>query len=600
MALRRITYSLLVLFLSQFSAFGQGLVQCGGHIVFDNGGHVVVDGSGDYYDTLNGQITMVNAGTIWLPGDWENASGGPVFTTNDGRVSLNGGTQFIKGSSLTKFPSVAMLGSGDKYLETSTLIGGGFNSGGNGQLICSNKRLWLNNQTLTINNSATNAITQTTGGIVSETDNTLGYGTVEWVIRNNTGNYTVPFQTVLSNAIPIQFVVSSAGVSVSDSGYVSISTYPTTTNALPNNRVLPTGVTNTMNEFGRENAAKLLDRYWVMGSNGYTSEPSGNTVFGYRDSEWDGSAGSSNDIVESNLRPIPYDFVSNQWDYSRNGANNATGNRATIGLTSYRGIWTLADSTICPKALFSWEGNCVLSPIRFTDNSTITKGTIESWDWQFGDGYTSSLQNTLHMYPTAGVYPVQLKVVGNSGCPDSLEIPLTIDAKALADFTIEDDPLVDIPTQFTSLSQNATSWDWDFGDFNSDNIEHPKHTYQEEGSFDVVLIANNNANCPDTIIKSIEVNLPSLFLVPTAFSPGTKDNINTYFGLTTLQRVSEYTMTVYNRWGEQVFSSDDVSKQWDGTYLGKPVPSGSYLYIIWFRDRTMKGHALNGSVLLIR
>lgn len=598
--MRRFTWVLLTFLIGQSPAFGQGLVQCGGHIVFDNGGHLVVDGTGKYYDTLSGEMNIFNDGNIWLPGDWINSSGGPVFTTNDGRVSLNGATQTIKGSTMTKFPTVSLLGTGDKTLETSTLVGGGYNGGGNGQLICGSNRLNLNSQKLVLNNTATNAVSQTTGGLVSETDNTAGYGTVEWVIRSGTGNYTIPFQTVSGNAIPLQFVVSSAGINQTDSGFVSASTYPSATNAVPNNRLLPTGVTNTLNEFGRENAQKLLDRFWILNSAGYSAEPSGNSVFGYWDNEWDGSSGSSNDILESNLRPIVFDGLNNAWNYARNGANNSVGNRSTISMTSYNGIWTLADSTICPKALFSWEGNCEMSPIRFTDNSTIIKGNIESWDWQFGDGYTSSLQNTLHMYPTPGLYSVKLKVTGNSGCPDSLEVPITIDARAIADFAVEDDPLVDIPTQFTSLSQNATLWDWDFGDLNSDNIENPKHTYTEEGTYDVVLIANNRANCPDTTSKTIEVNLPSLFLVPTAFSPGTTDNINTHFGLTTLQRVSEYTMTIYNRWGEQVFTSDDVTKQWDGTYMGKPAPAGSYVYIIWFRDRTRKGHALNGSVLLVR
>jgi len=59
-------------------------------------------------------------------------------------------------------------------------------------------------------------------------------------------------------------------------------------------------------------------------------------------------------------------------------------------------------------------------------------------------------------------------------------------------------------------------------------------------------------------------------------------------------------MTIYNRWGEKIFESDDIAKRWDGNYQNKPVPAGSYFYIVWFRDRTMKGHALNGSVLLLR
>jgi gliding motility-associated-like protein len=589
-----------VLMLIPKLTLGQGFVQCGGQLVFDNGGHLVIDGTGNYYDTLNGEIKVIGSGNIWLPGDWSNASNGPVFSTNDGLVTLNGGLQNIKGSSRTSFPTLTLAGSADKSLNVGALVGGGFNGGGTGRLNCGSLQLLLNSNTLTINNPLNSAITNVGGGIVSESDGSAGYGIVEWVIRNNAGTYTVPFNTTLGRGVPYLFNATSAGTSTNDSGYVTIATYPTITNAPINNRSLPIGVTNSNNEFNRENCTKLIDRFWIMESKGFNTGPQGTSTFGYRDNEWDLTASSTNQITERNLQPIQFSLGLGSWDYSRSGTTNVGLNRTTRAMGSFNGIWTLADTTICPEALFIWDGNCEKTPIRFTDNSSISLATIESWDWDFGDGYQSVLQNTLHMYPDAGVYPVRFIVTASTGCPDTIIIPLTIDAKAIADFNYDDDPLVDIPVKFTSLSQNATLWDWDFGDFNSDNIENPSHTYQAEASYDVTLVANNLANCPDTITKTLEVNLPSLFLFPTAFSPGSTDNLNADFGLTTLQRVSEFRMTIYNRWGEQIFHSDDITKRWDGTYLGKPAPTGSYLYVVWFRDRTMKGHGVNGSVLLLR
>jgi len=70
--------------------------------------------------------------------------------------------------------------------------------------------------------------------------------------------------------------------------------------------------------------------------------------------------------------------------------------------------------------------------------------------------------------------------------------------------------------------------------------------------------------------------------------------------LVTLQNVTGFNMTVFNRWGEQIFTTDDRNEKWDGTYNGKPCLAGSYMYMIRFRDRKMSFHFESGSVLLRR
>ncbi len=55
-------------------------------------------------------------------------------------------------------------------------------------------------------------------------------------------------------------------------------------------------------------------------------------------------------------------------------------------------------------------------PISFTDQSTDDAGTIESWEWDFGDGYSSSIPSTTHTYLIPGMYTVRLVVVDSGGC----------------------------------------------------------------------------------------------------------------------------------------------------------------------------------------
>ena len=582
-------------------ANGQGLIQVGGSVVMQEGAYLVVDGSnGHYYDSLGGKVSIVDEGYVVLPGNWTNVSGAGVFTTNNGHVSLNGGVQTIRGIDVTYFPDLSLSGSGEKILEVSALTGGGFSGGGLGGLKCNAQFLRLNGHTVEINNRLTTGITERGGGVISESNATEGYGVVQWNIRNESGNYSVPFVSRAYQPIPYGFNIQTAGVSSSDSGSLSVSTHPTDPTSAINNRDLPPGTTNTLNEYGRENAHKLVDRYWLVRNSQYTTAPTGEASYSYLDQEWDAILGSTNDLVESNLRPLRFEGASNQWSYPGTGTTSVAENRTTGTLDNFGGIWVLGDTTICPRADFIWDGNCEFSPIGFSDLSTISEGQIESYLWDFDDGDISTDTDPIHTFTPANDYNVKLVVVGPSGCPDSAQRTVTVDAKAVADFTYDDDPLVGYPVQFTQTSAHADNWLWDFGDFNGSTDENPGHTYDTEASYLVSLIANNLANCPDTIWKQIEVNQPSLFLVPTAFSPGGQDNLNRDVGLTTLQRITEYNFRVYNRWGELLFESTDIAQRWDGTYLGKPVMQGSYLYMVSFRDRTLRSHYLKGNILLVR
>lgn len=593
--------SLLLLFLGQVSVQAQGLVQNGGNIVISEGAYLMLDGvNAHYYDTLNGHITITDNGFIKLPGNWTNVSGDEIFTNNNGEVELYGAVQRIRGDHRTSFPTMELSGSDDKWLDISVLVGGGFVGGGAGVLNCTDRLLYLNGHRIEVNNSSNAAIQETGGGIVSESDASTGYGFVQWNVRSSSGLYQIPFITPSRQAVPYIFDIKTSGVSTTDSGFVEVATYPTDASQMPNNRMMPSLVTNTNNEYGRENADRMVDRYWVINADLYSTKPAAEASYSYLDAEWQTGGGSTNDLTESNLKPIVFAPNVGEWFYPGRGVADAARNRSTGEQGDLSGVWVLVDTTICPNALFTWDGNCQFSPIQFTDNSTISKGSIETWAWNFGNVGSSDLQNPETVYTVAGVFDAQLIVTGSSGCPDTLNLPLNIDAKAIADFEFDDDPLVDFPVLFTETSQNDDSWDWDFGDFNYASGASVSHTYGSEAVYTVQLIANNAADCPDTVVKDLEVNLPSLFLVPSAFSPGSKDDLNRDIGLTTLQRVSEYHFMVFNRWGEKIFESNRIEDRWDGTYLNSPVASGSYLYMITFRDRKQRGHALNGTFLLVR
>jgi gliding motility-associated-like protein len=71
-------------------------------------------------------------------------------------------------------------------------------------------------------------------------------------------------------------------------------------------------------------------------------------------------------------------------------------------------------------------------PIYFSDSSYITTGSIISWDWSFGDGDTSVVQNPVHSYTVGGTFPVSLIVTASNGCEDTLTMFYTIDVQVYA------------------------------------------------------------------------------------------------------------------------------------------------------------------------
>lgn len=86
--------------------------------------------------------------------------------------------------------------------------------------------------------------------------------------------------------------------------------------------------------------------------------------------------------------------------------------------------------------------------------------------------------------------------------------------------------------------------------------------------------------------------------IPNVFTPGNHDQVNNTFRISVIHHRS-FSVTIYNRWGERVFESSDAKVQWDGTFKGKPVPEGVYLYMVTVKGTTAKIYR-NGTVQVMR
>ncbi|NNJ55357.1 MAG: gliding motility-associated C-terminal domain-containing protein [Bacteroidia bacterium] len=86
--------------------------------------------------------------------------------------------------------------------------------------------------------------------------------------------------------------------------------------------------------------------------------------------------------------------------------------------------------------------------------------------------------------------------------------------------------------------------------------------------------------------------------VPNAFTPN-NDNINDGFGVKGIA-INEFTIKIYNRWGEQLYESNNIDEKWLPIYRGKDVPMGTYVYLINYTDFENKIYSKTGTINLIR
>jgi gliding motility-associated-like protein len=180
-----------------------------------------------------------------------------------------------------------------------------------------------------------------------------------------------------------------------------------------------------------------------------------------------------------------------------------------------------------PFANFSFTEDCLYGTSDFTDFSLPGYGTLNSWEWDFGDSQTASTPNTSHSYANSGTYPVQLVVSSNVGCSDTIVQNVNVFEIPVADFTASSDcPNNQIIVQFTDNSTTTNDpinfWFYDFGGAGTSASENATQLFTAEGDYEITHIVGTVNGCYDTIVQTL--NVPPF---PTAgFTYNTNNGLN--------------------------------------------------------------------------
>ena len=236
------------------------------------------------------------------------------------------------------------------------------------------------------------------------------------------------------------------------------------------------------------------------------------------------------------------------------------------------------------------------------DSAAIILDVSGNPDWNINyavDGSVSQIiasTNPVIIYSSQeGIYTIPF-VSDANGCNNvgmgSVYIDVINTPQADFDFTPKNPNMLEPEVSFINNTVFSNSYLWDFGDNSPNSIEYePTHIYEEDGTYYVALIAENES-CRDTAMVNLVINPYFALYIPNVFTPN-QDGLNDNFEPKGVG-IEEYEIFIFNRWGEQVFTSDDILNSWDG---GEAV-SGMYTYIINVVDKIGEFHRKTGFVLI--
>ena len=247
---------------------------------------------------------------------------------------------------------------------------------------------------------------------------------------------------------------------------------------------------------------------------------------------------------------------------------------------------------------------------RFFENNSRPVSDEYSFEWRFGDGGSSNEREPTYEYNRVGIFDVYLKITSPIGCEVDTLLPDFIDARQspTAGFAILPEELSVLNPDFSIRDQSRFTGAWRYAVRDATGASlfrtfQPTfdYTLRDTSTLSITQIVLNPSGCVDSLTKSVNyTRFVSTFFLPTAFTPN-GDGLNDLFvpvGL--LDDVTDYRFSVWDRYGERLFTTDDPTAGWDGSHEGTSSPGGGYLWNARYIDPNGRRQRHKGGVNLLR
>ncbi|MCX6317309.1 MAG: PKD domain-containing protein [Bacteroidetes bacterium] len=217
----------------------------------------------------------------------------------------------------------------------------------------------------------------------------------------------------------------------------------------------------------------------------------------------------------------------------------------------------------------------------FTDNSDPRDGTTVQWNWNMDDGNIRTTPVVNYTFTTPRTYNVSLYTVNSFGCRSTTyTMPITVHPYPVVDagpdrIMLEGGQIMLEPV----VTGNELSYLWTPalpGYFAGSNaIKNPNVNGVDDITLTLTVTARGGCKASDQMFIKV-LKAPA---IPNIFSPN-GDGVHDTWVIAYLNTYPGSTVDIYNRYGQLIFHSDGYNVPWDGTIKGKPVPIGTYYYIV--------------------
>ena len=255
------------------------------------------------------------------------------------------------------------------------------------------------------------------------------------------------------------------------------------------------------------------------------------------------------------------------------------------------------------------DSGCSPLPVRF---SQIQGATDIKWSYNgIAFGTNGAFTNNFTSSSITN-YTIQSIITDKHGCKDTALKRIKVYPTPVANF-VAFPTTISIPNEpviTENRSTGATSYNWNFGDGFTSTLTAPSHKYTKTGTFDIRLIVTNTKGCKDTmLVPGIIALEQALIKIPNAFTPNTSGSPGTIYNPNdlsndifhpVLQGVDTYQMSIFNRWGELIFETNNPNEGWDGYYKGQLCIQDTYIYKIVVSFTDGQRMTKTGDVLLLR
>jgi gliding motility-associated-like protein len=244
-----------------------------------------------------------------------------------------------------------------------------------------------------------------------------------------------------------------------------------------------------------------------------------------------------------------------------------------------------------PAFLVEEDSICEPAVFRLYNNTDPLLSESTFWEISSGDNYTDldSIVTTPYSY---GSYDVTLTVLTPDGCVNTTTVQgfLKSMVKPHSAFRFNPNPVTMFNTKlnFSNYSLGAQHFEWyfpsgapNYSEEESVAVQYPDGVVE---NYPVNFVAISDFGCRDTSMQIVEVLSEVILYVPNTFTPNDDLFNNTWSMSIAGIEIESFELTVYNRWGEEVFRSHDIDEAWDGRYSGEIVSDGLYSYIIRAND----------------